>query len=137
MHFLSNHVDGIAASPLPSLMSTGQPLSIPISDRAGAAAIEAVKAFPKDPLSLRGRKRPSAEHREEPPTSRPRREISQEQAPQRNQYDGTQVLNQGSGSVARYRPGDVGNRGEGEHAWEIPGVTTMVTHVSLLEKFYR
>lgn len=123
--------DVISAPPTPNLMSTGQPLSVPSSNFSGPAVADAMNVFPKDPFLSRGRKRPSAEHREEPPTSRLRREISQEHTPQRNQYDGAQGVNQGSASEARFRPGDGGNRGGGEQAWEIPGVTTMISHVSL------
>lgn len=123
--------DVISAPPTPNLMSTGQPLSIPTSNFLGPAAADVMNVFPKDPFLIRGRKRPSAEHREEPPTSRLRRELSQEPTSQQNPYDGTQRLNQGSASEARFRPGDGGNRGGGEQAFEIPGVTTMISHVSL------
>jgi hypothetical protein len=118
----------ITAPPPPNLMSTGQPLSIPPTTHSGATTADAMNSFPN---LARGRKRPSAEHREEPPTSRLRREITQEQTPQRYAHDDGHGMNQGPVWEARPRPVDAGNRGGVEQTSEIPGVTTMVTHVSL------
>lgn len=124
------------AAPAPNLISTGQPLSIPQANLPGVAG-DAMNGFPKESFLSRGRKRPSAEHREEPPTSRLRREISQEQTPQRHQHDGAYGLNQGSASESRSRPGEVGHTSGVDQTWEIPGVTTIVTHVSLFSPLCR
>jgi hypothetical protein len=115
------------------LTSTGQPLPVPPLPQTTASAA----LLPKDMIESRGRKRPSGEHREEPPTSRLRREISTEQTPQRYHHEEHvgHMQPAGPSSVSRPHIPDASDRGNSAQAWEIPGVTTLLSHVSQLSAF--
>lgn len=110
------------------LTNTGQPLKAPPLPQTTVNAA----LHPKDMIESRGRKRPSAEHREEPPTSRLRREVSTEQTPQRYRHEENVGFMQHAGpsSVSRPQVGDAGDRSNTAQTWEIPGVTTLLSHVS-------
>lgn len=115
--------------PPPMLTHTGQPLPIPPLPQTNAN----VALLPRDMIESRGRKRPSGEHREEPPSSRLRREISTEEIPQRDRHEeNTGHLHAGPSSVSRPHVLDAGDRSHAARAWEIPGVTTLLSHVSQL-----
>jgi hypothetical protein len=123
----------IADLPPPMLTSTGQPLPVPPLPQTTVNAA----LLPKDLIESRGRKRPSGEHREEPPTSRLRREISTEQTPQRYHHEEHvgHMQHAGPSSVSKLHVPDSGDRGNSAQAWEIPGVTTLLSHVSQLSAF--
>lgn len=120
--------------PMPILTSTGQPLSAPPLKPAATAVNVSSMALASHAAELRGRKRPSAEHQEGPPTSRLRRGISQEQTPQRSVMPGNGPHEQIAGQLntTRTLAADLAERRMAPQVVEIPGITTMMSHVSLL-----
>jgi hypothetical protein len=86
----------------------------------------------RDSADLRGRKRPSAEHREGPPTSRLRRDIGQDQTPQRNvvQENGQHEHMAGQSNMMRIPAADMSERRMAPQVVEVPGITTVMSHVS-------